>query len=247
MFNDVLQINPKKVIIKDILTSNIKAAHIFEKYDIDFCCKGNRPLKEVCDEKNINIEEILTEINSITNSNNIKEEQFDNWSLTFLMDYIINNHHSYVKNTISQMIPHLEKVSSKHGEKYPELYEIKLIFEKVAKEMISHMQKEEDMLFHVIRYLIDCQNFNERPKMNGFKTIKNLIDVMEDDHANTGKAMERIRLLTNRFAPPADACNTFKLTYKELEDFEKDLHIHVHLENNILFPKAIQLEIDLLK
>lgn len=247
MITTAFQKDPDKVIVKDIITTNIKAAHVFEKHGIDFCCNGNRPLKEACDEKNINIEVILSELDSVMISEEQEDKRFETWDLKFLIDYIVNNHHSYVKNAIPQMMPHLEKVAFKHGNKYPELENIKSLFEDVAEEMISHMHKEETILFHIIRYLVDCKKFNERPKMSGFKTVRNPIDMMEAEHTNAGGAMEKIRELTNNFTLPADACNTFKLTYKELEDFEKDLHIHVHLENNILFPKAIKLEDDLLK
>ncbi len=247
MITTAFQKDPDKVIVKDIITTNIKAAHVFEKHGIDFCCNGNRPLKEACDEKNINIEVILSELDSVMISEEQEDKRFETWDLKFLIDYIVNNHHSYVKNAIPQMMPHLEKVAFKHGNKYPELENIKSLFEDVAEEMISHMHKEETILFHIIRYLVDCKKFNERPKMSGFKTVRNPIDMMEAEHTNAGGAMEKIRELTNNFTLPADACNTFKLTYKELEDFEKDLHIHVHLENNILFPKAIKLEDELLK
>ncbi len=248
MFNDTFQIDPNQIIVKDILTSNIKAAHVFEKYGIDFCCKGNRPLGEACAEKNVSVDTILNELNSVSESDkeSTSDMRFENWDLKFLIDYIINNHHSFVRNAIPQMMPHLEKVAFKHGNKYSELKDIKSLFEDVVEEMYSHMHKEETILFHIIRYLVDCRKFNERPKMNGFKTVKNPIDTMEAEHTSAGGALEKIRELTNNFTPPADACNTFRLTYKELEDFEKDLHIHVHLENNILFPKAIKLEEELL-
>lgn len=249
MFNDTFQIDPNQIIVKDILTSNIKAAHVFEKYGIDFCCKGNRSLGEACAEKNVSVDTILSELNSVKENEkeSTSEMRFENWDLKFLIDYIVNNHHSYVRNAIPQMMPHIEKVALKHGNKHPELEDVKSLFKEVAEDMISHIQKEETILFHIIRYLVDCGKFNERPKINGFKTVKNPIESMEAEHTNAGGAMEKIRNLTNNFTPPADACNTFKLTYKELEDFEKDLHIHVHLENNILFPKAIELEQGLIK
>ena len=242
MFNDTFQIDPNQIIVKDILTSNIKAAHVFEKYGIDFCCKGNRPLKEACDERNISVDSVLSELNTVFTSSDSKERRFENWDLKFLIDYIINNHHTYVRGAIPQLLPHLEKVTLKHGPNHPELYEIKEHFISVSEEMYSHMHKEETILFHIIKYLVDCEIFDEKPKRSGFKTVNNPINQMEAEHENAGNAMEAIRKLTNNFTPPSDACNTFKLTYKELEDFEKDLHIHVHLENNILFPKAIELE-----
>lgn len=244
---EAIRENPNQVIVRDILKSNIKTAHVFEKYGIDFCCKGNRPLKEACDEKNVSVETILNELKDLSNSSEKEDLRFDQWDLKFLIDYIVNNHHSYVRNAIPQLMPHLEKVAFKHGSNYPELLEIKSHFENVAEEMYSHMEKEEKILFHIIKYLVDSKHFNEKPRMNGFKTVKNPIDSMEAEHSNAGGAMEEIRKLTNNYTPPADACNTFQLTYKELEDFEKDLHIHVHLENNILFPKAIELEKELLR
>jgi regulator of cell morphogenesis and NO signaling len=246
MFKDTFQHNPEQLIVKDILTQDIKAAHVFEKYGIDFCCKGNRPLKEACEEKNISVDTILNELENVTTTEGTGEKRYENWDLKFLIDYIVNNHHSYVRNAITQLLPHLEKIAFKHGNKYTFLSEVESLFKDVAAEMDAHMQKEEKVLFHLIKYLVDCKKFNERPKMNGFVTVKNPINAMEAEHKNAGGAMEKIRNLTNNFTPPEDACNTFKLTYRELEDFEKDLHIHVHLENNILFPKAIKLEDELL-
>lgn len=248
MFTNTFQIDPNQTVVKDLLITNIKAAHVFEKHGIDFCCKGNRPLKEACDEKNVSVETILSELNNLDNTKDRTDEnRYESWDLKFLSDYIVNNHHSYVRNAIPQLLPHLEKVAFKHGNKYPQLKDVESLFNSVAEELFSHMHKEEKILFHVIRYLEDCKKFNERPKMSGFKTVKHPIDAMEAEHSNAGSAMEKIRKLTGGFTPPEDACNTFKLTYKELEDFEKDLHIHVHLENNILFPKAIELEQELIK
>ncbi len=233
-------------LVKDYVKANIKAANVFEKYGIDFCCKGNRPITEVCKENNIEINQVLDEISNLDSTDQSKNNQrFDEWELTFLMDYIVNNHHKFVRNMISQLTPHLEKVTLKHGNTYPYLNEVESLFKEVTKDMVSHMDKEEKMLFPIIKYLKDCEKFEEKPKTNGYGTIITPIEVMETEHTNAGDAMEKIKILTNNFTPPADACNTFQLTYSELSDFEKDLHIHVHLENNILFPKAILLEKEL--
>jgi len=242
---NIYQEQPNQLIVKDILKADIKTAHVFEKYGIDFCCKGNRPLKEACEEKNVPVEEILSEIKNLNVGAEQLPKRYDEWDLKFLSDYIINNHHSYVRTAIPQIRPHIEKVAFKHGNKYPFLKDVESLFNQVADELISHMHKEETILFHVIRYLEDCKRFDEKPRMSGFKTVKNPINAMEAEHTNAGGAMEKIRELTNNFTPPEGACNTFKLTYAELEEFEKDLHIHVHLENNILFPKAIALEEEL--
>lgn len=247
MFRDKFDNLKQDIIIKDIIAADIKTAHVFEKYGIDFCCKGNRPLIMACEEKNLSMDVVLSELEKL-NGNEIESgNRYMDWQLKFLIDYIINNHHSFVRKTIPIIKPHLEKVNSKHGGKHPFLKEVKKSFEAFAEEMYSHMQKEETILFKIIKYLVDCEHFNEKPKMKGFTSVNGPITALEHEHSNAGNAMETIRKLTNNFKAPTDACNTFKLLYSELEEFEKDLHIHVHLENNILFPKAIKLEEDLLK
>ncbi|MCF8260154.1 MAG: iron-sulfur cluster repair di-iron protein [Melioribacteraceae bacterium] len=244
--NEVRQPN-NSVIIKDIIKKEIKTAHVFEKYGIDFCCGGNRLLEEVCAEKNLVVENILSELDKVLQAPTEKKQRFDSWELPFLMEYIINNHHAYVKEAIPLIQEHSTKVANKHGKNYPFMIEVKSLFDRVAKEMHEHMEKEEKIVFHIIKYLDDCRKFNETPKTGGFKTVKSPIQKMENEHSSAGNAMEQIKKLTNNFLPPEGACNTFRLTYSELEEFEKDLHIHVHLENNILFPKAIKLEEDLLR
>lgn len=246
MLTNSNQIDPAATAVGEIVALDINSAKIFERYGIDFCCKGNRTLKSACEEKNIETDEILSELLKLTNRENIILERYENWELGFLIDYIINNHHTYVRNSTPQVILHLEKVVKKHGKKFKQLNEIQSLFNDVAAELFAHMQKEERILFHIIKYLEETDKFNEKPKTQGFKSIKFPIQAMESEHTNAGNSIERIRLLTNNFTPPEEACNTFKQTYNELEEFEKDLHIHIHLENNILFPKAIELENKLL-
>jgi regulator of cell morphogenesis and NO signaling len=127
------------------------------------------------------------------------------------------------------------------------LSEVQNLFTKVAEEMKSHMMKEEQILFPLIKYLAETQKFNEKPKTGGFGTIKNPIRQMEAEHVSAGNAMDTIRKFTSNYVLPDDACTTFQVTYQELDEFEKDLHKHVHLENNILFPRAIELEELLIK
>lgn len=159
----------------------------------------------------------------------------------------MNNHHSYVRKAVPNIDTHLDKIIAKHGSKYGYLQSIRNEFSVLANELMSHMQKEERILFPLIKYLEDSKKFNEKPKTGGFGSIKNPIMQMESEHLSAGAALENIRSFSKNFSLPGDACTTFKLTYNELIDFEKDLHKHIHLENNVLFPRAIELEDSLLR
>lgn len=236
-----------KIKVKDVVTENFHAAELFEKLGIDFCCNGNRPLREALEEKHILDFKFFEELNKVNISISSDDQRYANWDLNFLAQYIVNNHHTYVKRAIPEITAHLQKVYDAHGKKYPYIAEVQNTFALVAEEMTSHMMKEERILFPLIKYLSESQKFNEKPKTGGFGTIKNPIRQMEAEHVSAGDAMETIKTLTNNYLLPQDACTTFQVTYKGLDEFEKDLHKHVHLENNILFPRAIELEELLLK
>ncbi|MBA4406745.1 iron-sulfur cluster repair di-iron protein [bacterium] len=231
-----------KIKVKDVVTENSHASELFEKYGIDFCCNGNRSLQDALAEKEISNSEFLEELNKVNQSISSENQRYAEWDLNFLTQYIVNHHHAYVKSAIPEITAHLQKVYNAHVEKHPYIAEVQNTFSLVAEEMINHMMKEERILFPLIKYLTDTQKFNEKPKTGGFGTIKNPIRQMEAEHVSAGGAMEKIRTLTNNYSLPEDACATFQVTYKELNEFEKDLHKHVHLENNILFPRAIRLE-----
>lgn len=233
--------------VKDIVTENFRAASLFESFSIDYCCNGNQLLKEALEKNKISSNKFAVELNKVNQSTETETPRYNDWDLIFLTQYIINNHHSYVKNAIPRITELLQKVQTAHGSKYSYIADVQNVFNQVAEEMISHMMKEERILFPLIKYLTETQIFNEKPKTGGFGTIKNPIRQMEAEHVSAGGAMESIRTLTNNYTLPKDACTTFQVTYKELDEFEKDLHKHVHLENNILFPRAIELEELLMK
>ncbi len=171
-----------------------------------------------------------------------REEQYYQWDLDFLADYIVNVHHKYVREIIPVISAHAEKIASKHGENHPEVISIANNFSIVYKDLKQHMMKEEQLLFPYIKYLVKTEKNAGIAEQPFFGTIKNPIQMMELEHESAGNLLGEIRNLTNEYTPPAEACNTFKVYYKELKDFEEDLHKHVHLENNILFPRAIELE-----
>jgi regulator of cell morphogenesis and NO signaling len=227
--------------LSEIVNEQFQTASVFEKYHLDYCCKGKRSLQQACEEQNVPVNEIVEDLNKIyTYTTGILD--FNNMTLTQLAEYIIYTHHSYVKKEMPQIISFLQKVSSKHGNRNPELHKISFLFTELTLEMISHMRKEELVLFPRIKKIEQYKS--SRLPFNGelFEYIKLPIINMEAEHEDAGNKMNEIRLLTNNYTPPAGACTTYKLMYACLHAFEIDLHQHVHLENSILFPKALVLE-----
>ncbi|MGZ8538794.1 MAG: iron-sulfur cluster repair di-iron protein [Flavisolibacter sp.] len=221
--------------LSQIVTDHYQTASIFEKYGLDFCCKGKRLLASACEEKNVPYEEVLKELYQVLPDHN-KASDFSRMSLTELAEYIVRVHHSYVKQNMPQIFNYTLKVATKHGEHFPYMKEVHLLFSQLKTEMEQHMMKEEKILFPRIKLLELNISENTNP---GY--LKAPIDMMEEEHDKAGTIMQKIRDLTNNYTAPEQACTTFCLTLDSLKAFEQDLHKHVHLENNILFPKAIQL------
>ena len=223
--------------VADILMENPKAANVFKKYHIDYCCKGNRLFEEACAEAGLDPEALQEQIDG-----SVENPQFNmrakDWSLDFLADYIINNHHQYLKDSTPDLLALSDKVKRVHGAHHPELIEINEIINQVASELVSHMQKEEELLFPAIKEIANGKFSGKYP----FSSISQPIRMMEEEHVEAGEGLEKIRALTDDYTVPTDACTSYRLLFNMLQAYEDDLHQHVHLENNILFPKAIALE-----
>ena len=230
--------------LAEIVTDNIRSAIIFEEAGLDFCCKGKRSLKDACADKNIDVQKIVNELTNLSGSGN-GAQNVNDWQLDFLVDYIVNNHHQYVRRMIPVISLHSDKVASVHGKNHPETLQIADLFLAVRDELEGHMMKEERILFPQIKQMVLNQKENSQFFPPPFGTIQNPIRMMEFEHTSAGDALYQIRELSNNYSHPEDACNTFKALYSELKEFEEDLHKHIHLENNILFPKSIELEIQL--
>jgi regulator of cell morphogenesis and NO signaling len=223
--------------LAQIVNENHEAATIFEKYDLDFCCRGKRSLEAACEEGQLPAETIAEELGVALKRNGSAPVDFDKMSLTALADYIISMHHDYTKKALPQIFYYLQKVSSKHGDRHTELYKIFEKFSELKDDMEMHMQKEELILFPKIKDLEKAAQNNERSAFS----IQIPITVMEDEHEHAGNLLKEIRDLSDNYNPPVDACTTYRLSFAALQAFEADLHQHVHLENNILFPRAIKL------
>ena len=242
--NPVLHFEQK---VGDVVAHDPRTAAIFEKYGIDFCCKGKISIDEACTRKNIMTEEVMRELKQLYEAQPEIQADFIAWPPAMLADYIENKHHRYVEETISVITRNLEKLCTKHGERFPELMEIRELFNASAGDLTMHMKKEEMILFPRIRKITsllaqDGPSLSMTPGAIGIP-----ISVMMAEHENEGERFAKIETLTHHFTPPAEACNTHMVTYNLLREFVNDLHMHIHLENNILFPKALEMENTLLK
>ena len=225
-----------------IAAKDLRKAEVFKKYGLDFCCGGKKTVKEACAEKGIDVTKVEKELQQADKNPTARPLPYNDWGLDFLSDYIVNTHHSYVRKTLPDIKAYALKVAQVHGAQHPELIPIQQLVEEVNKELSEHLVKEEKILFPFIKELVMAKDRSQSPRAVQFGTVQNPIHMMEAEHETAGKCMEDIRALSNNYALPEDACASYSLLFKMLNDFEEDLHIHVHLENNILFPKAIALE-----
>lgn len=228
--------------VADFVTENIKSAHIFKKYGIDFCCGGNISLEQACVKKKVDFKQITKDLESLQDDKG-RHTQYDQWNIAFLADHIINIHHKYVKESIPILKSYADKVYQVHGQHFEELQEIRELLNSVSNELMSHMQKEEMILFPYIKSMMNsAEGGNEGFAPLPLGSVNQPIRIMLEEHENAGNILAEIAELTNNFTAPEEACNTFRALFAGLEEFQDDLHLHVHLENNILFPKAIALE-----
>ena len=227
--------------IGDFVAENFRTAEVFKKYHIDFCCKGGRTVEEACDNKKVSPEQIYQELEEIANRKS-EDIDFNSWPLDLLADYVEKTHHKYVEEKSAMLIPYLNKLCKVHGERHPELFEINELFIGSAQDLAAHMKKEELILFPFIKQMVEAKKNGETLPAPRFGTVENPVAMMKHEHEAEGERFVKIAELTNNYEFPDDACGTYQVTYKMLEDFQNDLHKHIHLENNILFPKAIAME-----
>lgn len=223
------------------VANNYKTSSVFRKHGIDFCCGGGISIQKACEQKGISADQVLAELENASISTS-SQENYSSWNLDFLSDYIVNTHHTYVKNALPELRFYAHKVVRVHGERHPELVQILARFEEIDQEMTQHMQKEELVLFPFIKKMVAAQLSTQEIEKPAFGSVKNPVKMMEHEHDSAGRIMEEIQELTSNFTPPDDACTTYRVLFQNLQAFQEDLHKHVHLENNILFPKAIELE-----
>ena len=228
--------------VKDIALSNPAAKRVLEDAGLDYCCGGGRSLHDACLQADMSAEEILNRLRENTKNTGPDDVNWMAAPLHELTRHIREKHHRYVREAIPRTQALLDKVIEKHGKDHPEVSDIRAVFSEVGKEMIMHMQKEEQILFPYIDALERAASAHASVEPPFFQTVKNPIHAMMKEHDAAGELVKQIRSLSGEYTAPADACASFTALYQGLKEFEADLHQHVHLENNILFPRAVETE-----
>ena len=220
--------------IGEIVAQDFRAASVFKAAGIDFCCGGKKNLVEACSEKGIATVEVLANLKKLEFAPNTTTHNFIEWEPGFLCDYIVNTHHKYILKAMPELVYYTQKISSVHGDRHPELNEVSALFSKLNDELLLHLKNEEEILFPMLMRVLNSGSVD-------LKTIMiSEIARLSNEHEFAGGTMDRINVITHNYLVPADSCNTYQVTFKLLEQFEDDLHTHVHLENNVLFPKALK-------
>lgn len=230
--------------IGEIVTADYRTAAVFTRHKIDYCCKGNVSLEDACANKKVDPAVLKNDLEKATTTP-VREKETGKMNASELCDYIENVHHKYVEAAIAQLNPLLDKIVAVHGGQHPELSEIKGEFQASAGELTMHMKKEELILFPAIRRMSEAKEKNISIPAPSFGSISNPIRMMEHEHTTEGDRFDRITMLSGEFTPPEGACNSYRTTFALLNEFFEDLKEHIHLENNILFPMALNMEMQL--
>ncbi len=228
-------INLEEVSIGQIVANDFRTASVFKNNRIDFCCGGKKSLADTCQELEIDQQKVEVELAAVSLTPPNPGQDFRSWRPGFLCDYIVNTHHRYVLQTLPDLAQYTQKIASVHGGHHPELLEVASLFAKINEELLQHLKKEEEVLFPAIKQAITDNNSESKA------LIVSEINRMVGEHDFAGGAMDRINQITDHYNLPEDSCGTYQVAFKLLEQFEDDLHIHVHLENNILYPAALKL------
>lgn len=230
--------------VREVALENPSSIRVFEAFGIDYCCGGNRPLSEACQRANLSVDEVLASLAKADEADLARQQQRE-WQsepLSALIAHIQGTHHKYTREEIARLLPLLEKVCSRHGKNHAELFDVLEVFRSLAQELSAHMMKEEMILFPYMARLEAAAAKKEKLASAPFGSVQNPVAMMEHEHDSAGDALRALREKTNGYSAPADACVSYQTLYRALAIFEADLHQHIHLENNILFPRAVALE-----
>ena len=219
----------------EIVAADFRTAEIFKNSGIDFCCGGKKTLEQACKDKNLDPNLIIQKLKELEIIPLRTSHNFKDWELDFLADYIVNIHHKYVLKTMPDLMFYTKKIASVHGSTHPELIEVENIVEKLSTELLTHLKKEEEVLFPAIKEALRANSKKIKT------TIIAEIGRMIVEHEFAGDALDQIKSMTSNYHLPVDACNSYRVCFQLMQQFEDNLHIHIHLENNILYPKALAL------
>lgn len=224
-----------------IVAEDYRTAAVFEMHGIDFCCGGKVLLSDACASKAIDPALIAGEIGEVLKTPGERGENVAGMSLTLLIGHIVERHHAYIRQNAGPIAAYAHKIAAVHGARHPELATIAALFDQLATDLARHLDEEEAAFFPAVQRVEAANRANAKPAAEDRATIRRSLAAFGPEHEAVGDAIHEIRRLANDFEIPGDACNTFAVTYRKLKDFEEDIHRHVHLENNLLFPKAEHL------
>jgi regulator of cell morphogenesis and NO signaling len=230
--------------VRELALENTTATRVFEKLGIDYCCGGNKSLEEACRASNVSVDQVIDSLEMAEEATHAAQKD-RNWQtepLADLVAHIKNTHHKYTREEMARLVPLLEKVCSVHGKNHPELQQVRASFQGLVEELTTHMMKEERVLFPYIVRMEEAVIQKEPVLPPPFGSVQNPVSMMEHEHDSAGDALRAMREASCGYKAPGDACISYQTLYKALADFEADLHQHIHLENNILFPRAIAME-----
>lgn len=227
-------------IVGDIVATDFRTAGVFEEFGIDFCCGGRLSLADACREATVDPADVVRALEALPASAEQGEDAAQ-WPVDWLIDHIVAVHHGYVREALPRIAGYLSKLQDVHGARHPELSCVVACFDEMGAELMQHMMKEEHVLFpYVVELAARGEACGRAP--SPFGTVENPIRMMEREHRDAANALRTIRDLTADYSPPADGCSTYQVCMSELRAFDQDLHRHIHLENNVLFPRAVRLE-----
>ena len=235
--------------VRDIVNNDYRTADVFRRYGIDFCCGGKWPLKAVCESRNLDAAAVQTELEAATRTIHVSNDlNFDKWDIDFLTDYIINVHHQYLRKALPEANDYLKNFAKGHQNKFPFLVDVFKIFDNLSNEMHPHLREEEEIIFPYIRQIAHAYQSKESYAALLVRTLRKPVEnVMQHEHESVNRSIRQLRQLTDDYTLPEGACVSHKVTYLKLLEIDNDLVQHMHLENDILFPKAISLEKELLE
>lgn len=228
-----------KMTVGELVNQRMSRTRVFERFGVDYCCGGKTPLIEACAKGGVELSDVLEALREAeAHSPPDQEKDWSQESMSALVDHILATHHAYLREELPRLAELTEKVVAAHSERHPEVRLIREVFQSLKNELEMHMGKEEEILFPMVKQ-IEAGRVGAAGHCG---SVANPIQVMEQEHDNAGKALARLRDLTGGFVPPEDACTTYRAMLDGLAGLEADLHLHIHKENNILFPRAIQAE-----
>jgi regulator of cell morphogenesis and NO signaling len=234
--------------VAEIVAKDYRTADVFRKYGIEFCCGGKLPLKTACEAKGVNLQKLTRELEEVTRNVQIPGNfNFNDWDIDFLTDYLVNVHHYYLRKNLPQLQDHLERFAEGHRKKYPYVDELQRSVNQLVRTINPHLEQEEEIIFPYIRQIGHAYHSRASYASLLVRTLRKPVeDIMQHEHDNTVKVVKKWRELTNDYTLPTHACVSHQVVFKKLKEVDNDLCQHLHLENNILFPKAISMEKELL-